>query len=58
MDHARDQAWSTGQSTMSIGIISDHTELRCWYAKIGFIEGETKAFNHLPFKVTLMEYIL
>ncbi|MDY6904321.1 MAG: hypothetical protein SWH61_06520 [Thermodesulfobacteriota bacterium] len=28
------------------------------YQRIGFVEGETKAFAHLPFDVTFMEYRL
>ena len=39
---------------ISIGIIAAQTELKQWYLKFGFIEGETKEFNHLPFRVTFM----
>lgn len=43
---------------VSIGIISDHTELKNWYKKIGFVEGETRQFINLPFLVTFMYYNL
>jgi N-acetylglutamate synthase-like GNAT family acetyltransferase len=43
---------------ISIGIIAKQTELKQWYQKIGFIEGETKKFSHLPFLVTFMAYEL
>jgi ribosomal protein S18 acetylase RimI-like enzyme len=39
---------------VSIGIIAEHTLLKKWYLKLGFIEGETKHFDHLPFGVTYM----
>ncbi len=43
---------------ISIGIIAQQTDLKQWYQKIGFIEGETKEFNHLPFRVCFMTYEL
>jgi hypothetical protein len=43
---------------VSIGIIADHTILKNWYLKLGFIEGKTKSFDHLPFDVTFMSYDL
>jgi len=33
-------------------------ELKAWYKKMGFREGETKTFAHLPFKVLFMAYHL
>jgi N-acetylglutamate synthase-like GNAT family acetyltransferase len=39
---------------VSIGIITEQTELKNWYRKIGFVEAETKKFAHLPFRVTFM----
>lgn len=32
------------------------TELKEWYQRLGFIEGETREFEHLPFSVTFMSY--
>jgi len=43
---------------ISIGIIAAQTDLKRWYQKIGFIEGGTKGFEHLPFRVTFMIYHL
>ena len=43
---------------ISIGIISKQTELKHWYLKIGFVEGTTKEFPHLPFLVTFLTYEL
>ncbi|WP_245600990.1 hypothetical protein [Marinobacterium jannaschii] len=41
---------------VSIGIIAEHKKLNNWYLKLGFIEGEVKAFPHLPFDVRYMSY--
>jgi len=41
---------------ISIGIIAKQSELKEWYQKFGFVEGETRAFSHLPFAVTYMTY--
>ncbi len=43
---------------IGIGIIADFVELKDWYLKMGFQEGETKAFAHLPFQVLRMTYRL
>lgn len=43
---------------VSIGIIDEHTNLKNWYLKLGFVEGEKKSFSHLPFEVRYMSYVL
>ena len=43
---------------IGIGIIADFSELKAWYIKLGFQEGETKTFAHLPFRVLQMAYHL
>lgn len=43
---------------VNIGIIAQHTELKDWYERIGFVARETKAFPHLPFSVTFMSLTL
>jgi len=53
-EHAFVRARQQGINTISIGIIANFLELRTWYEKIGFVEGETKTFPHLPFQVLLM----
>jgi GNAT superfamily N-acetyltransferase len=52
------RAQGLGLRKISIGIIAEQTELKQWYQKIGFVEGETKAFSHLPFLVSFMTYEL
>ena len=54
--HAMDLAQKKGAAQMSIGIIAAQTELKQWYDSLGFNEGETKEFDHLPFMVTFMSY--
>ncbi len=54
VDHAFSRAQAMGAKEMSIGIIAAQTELNLWYQRIGFVEGETKEFSHLPFQVTFM----
>jgi 3-methyladenine DNA glycosylase AlkD len=39
---------------VDIGIIAEHTELKNWYRGPGFVEGQSKEFPHLPFRVTFM----
>ncbi len=56
--HIIDMASSASVSTVSIGIIGEHLELQRWYAKLGFIGGESKHFPHLPFTVKYMTYTL
>lgn len=58
VDYVIVQARALGAKEISIGIISEQTELKLWYQKIGFVEGETKEFEHLPFLVTFMTYEL
>ena len=58
VEHIFDQAKTRKISRISIGIISEQTELKSWYRKLGFIDGETKEFSHLPFLVTFMTHEL
>ena len=51
-------AMDSGIKQISIGIIAEQTDLKLWYEKIGFVEGDTKEFKHLPFLVTFMTYHL
>ena len=51
------RAKDLGAQEVGIGIIARHEALKLWYAGIGFIEGETKEFPHLPFSVTFMRYM-
>jgi ribosomal protein S18 acetylase RimI-like enzyme len=58
IDHVFTKARVLGAKQISIGIISDDTELKLWYQRIGFVEKETEEYAHLPFLVTLMSYEL
>ena len=58
VDHIMSQAKRIGAKQISIGIIADDTELKRWYLKMGFVEGETKEFDHLPFFVVFMTFAL
>jgi N-acetylglutamate synthase-like GNAT family acetyltransferase len=54
VEHVFHTARQLGIKTISIGIIAKQTDLKQWYQKIGFIEGKTQVFNHLPFQVCFM----
>ena len=56
VEHVLSEAKLLGAHCVSIGIIAEHTELKEWYKELGFVEGETKEFPHLPFRVTVMPY--
>jgi N-acetylglutamate synthase-like GNAT family acetyltransferase len=58
VDHVFSQAKVSGVKKISIGIIAAQTDLKHWYQKVGFVEGATKEFEHLPFRVTFMTYCL
>ena len=53
--HAMEYASTIGVLRMSIGIIADQYELKHWYQRMGFVEVGIRRFDHLPFKVCLME---
>ena len=53
--HALACARDDGARRVGIGIIAAQTELKRWYARLGFFEVETKSFPHLPFQVCLLE---
>lgn len=55
VDHVFQNVKLLGCNRVSIGIISKQHELKDWYLKIGFKEGNTKTFEHLPFEVMFME---
>ena len=56
--HLLSEAKSLGAHRVNVGIIAEQTELKNWYKEIGFVEGETKEFSHLPFHATFMSYEL
>lgn len=56
VDHCFLEARALAVKEISIGIIANDTDLKRWYRKMGFVEGETKEIPHLPFLVTFMSY--
>lgn len=57
-EHAITQAKGCGATHLGLGMIAQDTGLKSWYGKIGFVEGKTRRFKHLPFEVTFMKYAL
>jgi len=55
VDYVFNEAKMRECKRISIGIISKQQELKNWYSRIGFKEGVTTSFDHLPFDVTFME---
>ena len=58
VQYVADYARCAGAATVSIGVIGEYVHLQCWYNKLGFIDGETKRFAHLPFSVKYMTLAL
>jgi GNAT superfamily N-acetyltransferase len=56
--HIIEQAESDNIERISLGTISQHAKLQSWYEQLGFVKGDTKHFEHLPFDVTYMMYDL
>ncbi len=54
VEHVFQEARKLNIEKISIGIINQQTELKQWYKKMGFVEGEIKEFEHLPFCVCFM----
>lgn len=52
---ALDLAAGRGATTVSIGVIDEHTVLKDWYKSLGFAETGTQKFSHLPFTVCFMK---
>jgi N-acetylglutamate synthase-like GNAT family acetyltransferase len=56
--HAISQAGELGAFTVGIGIIAADTGLKDFYKALGFKEGETKTFPHLPFAVAFLNVLV
>ncbi|MCX5852359.1 MAG: GNAT family N-acetyltransferase [Deltaproteobacteria bacterium] len=54
VNHVLSEAVNLGSHRVNIGIIAAETELKNWYKGLGFVEGESREFDHLPFRVTFM----
>jgi ribosomal protein S18 acetylase RimI-like enzyme len=55
LDFAVNHVRERGGTGISIGIINENEVLKNWYLDYGFIEIETKEFQHLPFTVCFMQ---
>ena len=55
MDCATDRAIENRGKMVSVAIINENTRLKKWYCQLGFVEKETKHFEHLPFTVCFMK---
>lgn len=58
VEHVFQEAKTLGCQTIGIGIIASQLELKTWYLNIGFKEGRTTTFDHLPFDVMFLDYRL
>jgi len=56
--HAISQARKLGASSVGIGIIAADAGLKNFYRALGFEEGETRTFPHLPFAVAFLKVML
>jgi diamine N-acetyltransferase len=56
VQHIIELARTASVHTIGIGVIGEHENLLRWYKKLGFKEGETKRFGHLPFSVKHLSY--
>ncbi len=54
VNHIFDRAIEVQMRRVEIGIISEDAELKDWYSKFGFVQKNTKKFDHLPFIVAFM----
>nr|WP_298141370.1 GNAT family N-acetyltransferase [uncultured Pseudomonas sp.] len=56
VEHFIQYAETQAVQIISIGVIEQHLELQRWYRALGFKDGESKEFPHLPFVVKYMSY--
>jgi N-acetylglutamate synthase-like GNAT family acetyltransferase len=54
VEHVANEAKKRGIRRVEIGIIAEHTDLKEWYNRLGFVVTGEKEFEHLPFRVTFM----
>lgn len=57
-EHVLELARRHGMYSVSIGVIGEHVALQRWYQALGFIPGDLKRFEHLPFSVQYMTYAI
>ncbi len=55
MDFASNRIWALGGEKISIGLIDSNTKLKACYHEQGYNEVCVKVFEHLSFRVCLMD---
>ena len=58
LDFCKEKVKELGGSKITIVIVEDNIVLKDWYTANGFIHTGTKQFEHLPFTVGYMEWIV
>ncbi|MDC7219801.1 MAG: GNAT family N-acetyltransferase [Spirochaetales bacterium] len=58
VNYAIEDIKAKGGQKILIGLIDENRVLKEWYADLGFREISTKKFDHLPFTVCFMKYLL
>jgi len=56
VERALRDARSAGASSVSVGIIAAHLELREWYRRLRFTAAGEARFAHLPFEVAFLRF--
>ena len=52
--HVVSEAREQSLPGIHIGVTAEHEDLVKWYEQLGFVRGERKEYEHLPFEVLLM----
>jgi ribosomal protein S18 acetylase RimI-like enzyme len=55
---AEERIGALGGNRITIGLIDSNARLKGWYRKQGYVEFETKSYEHLPFDVCIMEKMI
>ncbi len=58
VEHVFAEARHLGLRRAGIAMIAEQEELKAWYKGLGFVEGDTKGYPHLPFRVTFLSCTL
>ncbi|NPU84944.1 MAG: GNAT family N-acetyltransferase [Syntrophaceae bacterium] len=54
VEHVFAEVRRLGLRRVGIAMIAEQDELKAWYKGFGFVEGVTKDYPHLPFRVTFL----
>ena len=56
LNFAKQKAAEFGAQKIALSHIEEHTALKRWYERQGFVHTGTKRFDHLPFTAGYMEW--